>query len=91
MTTMFGDVTDLQQRHHSQNIPRLVEKIKGFPLKAKSFTNIATVKNPRGVPYILSFSLPLVPRWGIALRVHPRVTKCKKVLKNSPCMSVYVI
>ena len=42
MTTMFGDVTDLQQHPHPQNILHLVEKNKGFPLKAKSFRNIAT-------------------------------------------------
>ena len=33
MKTMFGDVTDLQQRHHL-----------GFPLKAKSFRNTAITR-----------------------------------------------
>ena len=56
MRAMFGDVTDLQQRHHPYNIPHLVEKIKGFPLKAKSFRNMATYQNPRGDP-----STPLSP------------------------------
>lgn len=42
MAIMFGDVTVLHQRHHTWNIPHPVEKIKGFPLKAKSFQNIAT-------------------------------------------------
>ena len=42
MATMFGDVTDLHRRHHPLNIPHLVEKTKGFPLKAKSFRNTAT-------------------------------------------------
>ena len=42
MVTIVGDVTSLQQRHHPKNIPHLVEKIKGFPLKAKSFGNTAT-------------------------------------------------
>ena len=47
MATMFGDVTDLQRRHHQSNIPHLVKKIKGFPLKAKSFRNIATYQKPK--------------------------------------------
>ena len=46
--TMFGDVTDLQQRHHPWNIRHLVEKIKGFPLKAKSFRNTATYQKTQG-------------------------------------------
>ena len=37
MATIVGDVTGLQQRHHQQIILHLVEKIKGFPLKAKLF------------------------------------------------------
>ena len=36
MATIIGGVIGLQQRHHPLNIPPLVEKIKGFPLKAKS-------------------------------------------------------
>ena len=52
MATMFGDVTDPQQRHHPQNIPHLLEKMKGFPLKANSFRNTSQIlqhiKNPRG-------------------------------------------
>ena len=48
MGTRFGDVTDLQQRQPPYNIPHLVEKIKGFPLKAKSFRNIATYQKPKG-------------------------------------------
>ena len=36
------------------------EKIKGFPLKVKSFQNTTTYKkHPGAVP-----STPLVPRWG---------------------------
>ena len=31
-TTIVGDVTGLQQRHHPENIPHLLNKIKGFPL-----------------------------------------------------------
>ena len=44
MATMLGDLTDLQQRHHPYNIPCLLEKVKGFPLVAKSFRNTATYK-----------------------------------------------
>ena len=40
--TLCGDVTGLQRHHHTWNISHLVEKIKGFPLKVKSFQNIAT-------------------------------------------------
>ena len=42
MATIVGDVTGLQQRHHPLNIPHLVKKIKGFPLKVKAFQNTAT-------------------------------------------------
>ena len=41
MATILGDVTGLQQRHQPQNVPTLVEKIKGFLQKAKSFRNAA--------------------------------------------------
>ena len=54
MATMFGDVTDPQQRHHPKNIPHVVEKIKGFPLKAIWFQNNATYQKPKGVPSTLS-------------------------------------
>ena len=54
MATTFGDITDLQQPHHPQNIPRLVEKIKGLPLKAN-------LKNARGRG--VHQPLPFVPRW----------------------------
>jgi len=48
MATMFGvcDVRDLQQRYHPQKTSHLVEKVKGFLLKAKSFRNIATYQKP---------------------------------------------
>ena len=46
MATIVGDVTGLQQRYHPLNIPHLVEKIKGFPLKAKSrFEILQHIKN----------------------------------------------
>jgi len=35
MATIVGDVLGLQQRHHPKNIPHLVKKVKGFPLKVK--------------------------------------------------------
>ena len=35
LATLFVGITDLQQRHHPQSIPHIVEKIK-HPLKAKS-------------------------------------------------------
>ena len=71
---IVGAVTGLQQRHHPQNTPHLVEKIKGFPLKAKSFRNTATnQKLQGGVPSTPPPPTPLVPRWGYELRVRPRV------------------
>ena len=48
MATIVGDVTGLQQRYHQQNIPHLVKKIKGFPIKVKSFQNTATYQKLRG-------------------------------------------
>ena len=47
MATIVGDVTGLQKRHHSKNIPHLVKKIKGFPLKVKSFQNTATYQKKK--------------------------------------------
>ena len=47
MATIVGDVLGLQQRHHPKNILHLVKKIKGFPLKVKSFRNSATCQNSR--------------------------------------------
>ena len=53
-------------------MPHLVEKIKGFPLKAKSFRNNAThQKLWGGVP-----SIPLVPQWGYE---RPRVNRDLKI------------
>ena len=37
------NVTGLQKRHHPYNIPHLVEKIKGSPLKTKSLRNTETL------------------------------------------------
>ena len=62
MATIVGDVRGFQQRHHLQNIPHLVKKIKGFPLKTKSFQNTVTYpKLAGGVP---ETPHPLVPRLG---------------------------
>ena len=44
MATIVGNVTGPQQRHHPYNMPPLVEKINGFPLKVKSFRNTATLQ-----------------------------------------------
>ena len=75
MRAMFGDVTDLQQRHHPYNIPHLVEKIKGFPLKAKSFRSIATYQKPNGGS---SINPPLYHGGGMTLRVRPRVKRLRQ-------------
>ena len=48
MATIVGDVLGLQQRHHPKNIPHLIKKIKGFPLKVKSFRNSATCQKLQG-------------------------------------------
>ena len=71
MATMFGDVTELQQRHHPSNIRHLVEKIKGFPLKAKSLRNTATYQKLKGG--VLSTPPTLYHGGGMTLRVRPRV------------------
>ena len=59
---MFGDVTDFHQRHHPQNIPHLVEEMKGFPLKTKSFRNTVTSQKLKGGGVHQPFP-PLVPRF----------------------------
>ena len=61
MTSMLGDVTGLQQRHHTyKNIPHLFDRIEGFPLNALSFGNTATHKNYREgfhQPHLPSYTL----------------------------------
>ena len=70
MEIIVGDVTGLQQRHRPSNIPHLVKKIKGFPLKVKLFRNTATKTPGRGSIH----PAPLVPRGRVMhLRVRPRV------------------
>ena len=71
--TLFGDVTGLQQHHHTWNISLLVEKIKGFPLKVKSFQNIAT--------YLARGSINPVPL--------PRPCSCYKGLACSKEQATY--
>ena len=68
MATLFGDVTGLQQRYHLWNIPHLVEKIKGFPLKVKSFRNNATFTK----------TLPLYHCGVMTNLIRPRVNPTKK-------------
>ena len=59
MATIVGDVTGLQQSYHPLNIPNLVKKIIGFPLKVKEFQNTATYQKPRGgVPSTPQHPLP---------------------------------
>ena len=65
---MFGNVTDLRQHHHPQNIPHLLQKTKGFPPKAKSFQNTATYQKLKGG------AIPPSPLYnGGRMRVRPRV------------------
>ena len=72
MAIIVGDVTGLQQRYHPENIPLLVKKIKGFPLKVKSFRNTATYQELwGGVPS--SPPTPLYHGGGMNLLVRPRV------------------
>ena len=49
MATIVGDVTGPQQRRYPYNISHLLEKIKGFPLRVKSFRNAATHQKLYGV------------------------------------------
>ena len=54
-----------------KNIPHFVEKMKGFPLKAKSFRNTATYKKLKGG--MVYQPVPLVPHGGgMTLRVRSR-------------------
>ena len=71
MVTNVGDVTGLQQRQPSLKYI-LVKKIKGFPLKVKSFQNTATYQKLWGG--VLSTPTPhLYHGGGMNLRVRPRV------------------
>ena len=63
MATMFGDVTDLQQRPPIKYTSSCWEKIKGFPLKEKSFRNTAMYQKFKGGG-VFNQPAPLVPRWG---------------------------
>ena len=79
MATIVGDVTGLHQCHHPQNIPHLLKKMKGFPLKVKSFQNTATYQKlgkgfhrPPPPP-----PRPLYHGGGMNMCVLPRVKKNK--------------
>ena len=48
MATIVGDVTGLQQRHHPQNIPHLVKKIKGFQLEVKIISTYCNMSKTPG-------------------------------------------
>ena len=62
MATLFWDVTEIQQYHQPQNKPHCVEKIKGFPLKAKFCWNTATYQKLKGAGF--HQPNPVVPQWG---------------------------
>ena len=65
MATIVGNVTGPQQRHHPYNMPPLVEKINGFPLKVKSFRNTATLqKLKEGGGASTTPPLTLAALWG---------------------------
>ena len=80
MVSIFGDVSDLQQRYRPWNIPHLVKKIKGFPLKVKSFHNIATYQKPKGGGSINSPRTTL----GVSLYVYVRG------LRSSRCSQLHL-
>ena len=63
MATMFGDVTDLQQRHHPQNIPQLVRS-KASQCRQNRFEILQHIKNPKGVHDPPPPPPFLVPRCG---------------------------
>ena len=68
------------------NIAHLVEKIKGFPLKAKSFRNIATYRKPKGGGGGPSTPSPtLYHGGGMTLCVRPRVKTIKMTGEDTSC------
>ena len=73
MATMFGDVTDLQQRPPIKYTSSCWEKIKGFPLKEKSFRNTAMYQKFKGGGGCSINPPPLYHGGGMTLRVCPRV------------------
>ena len=87
LATIVGEVTGLQQCNHPWNIPHLVKKIRGFPLKVKLFQNTATYPNsweglhpPRPPPP----PTPLYLGGGMNLRLHPRVNYCGNERRKMP-------
>ena len=86
MAFIVGDVTGLQQRHHT-NFPHLLEKIKGFPLKAKSFRNSATYQKLLRRGSINP--LPLYHGGGMNLLVRPIVNKYESAFHGFPVLLFY--
>ena len=86
MATIVGDVTGLQQLNHSWNIPHLVKKIRGCPLKVKLFFKILQhIQNsgeglhpPPPPPNALYHS------GGMNLRVRPGVNYCGSKRRKMP-------
>ena len=67
------------------NIPHLVKKIRGFPLKVKLFQNIATYPKLRGgAPSTPPPPHPLYHGGGMNLRVRPRVNYCGNKRRKMP-------
>ena len=61
MAAVFGDVTDLQQRHHPIKYTSSCREDQRLSTEGKSFRNITTYQKPRGWGVHES---PLVPQWG---------------------------
>ena len=85
MATIVGEVTGLQQCNHPWNIPHLVKKIRGFPLKVKLFQNTATYPNSwEGLHPPPPPPTPLYLGGGMNLRLHPRVNYCGNERRKMP-------
>ena len=79
MATIVGDVTGLQQRHHPLKINLiLLSRSKAFHWRQNRFEilQIIMIKNSEE-----GFHPPLslIPRWGMNLRVRPRVNPVKLI------------
>ena len=72
MATIVGEVIGLKQRHHPSNIPHLVTKIKGFPLKPIIVSKYCNIYNTPGRDSIHPH-LPLYHGAGMNLRLRPRI------------------
>ena len=79
MATIVGDVTGLQQRHHPLKINLiLLSRSTAFHWRQNRFEilQIIMIKNS-GEGF--HPPLPLIPRWGMNLRVRPRVNPVKLI------------